>query len=80
MTLGSFISFLIFLYCVYMFIIILGISNEDYDRHRELLLHPENDLLGNTITSMSMGENGQLKFNKRASIGATKRLLHKAWT
>lgn len=80
MTLGSFLSFVAFLYFVYMFIIVLGIDEGSYDRHRELILHPERDTLGDTVTSMSMGADGKLKFKKRASIGATKRLLHKAWT
>ena len=75
----SFISLVIFLYFLYLFIIILGISDEDYDKHRELLLHPEDDILGNTTTSISMGYDGKLIIKKRASIGATKVLLHKAW-
>lgn len=79
MTISSFILLVVFLYCVWFFITILRIPEEDYNRHRELILYPENDILGNTTTSMSMGQDGKIQFKKRASIGATKLLLHKAW-
>lgn len=69
----------IFLYIVWMFITFSKMSNADYDTHRELLLHPDNDSLENTMTSISMGFDGKLRTKKRVSIGTTKLLLHKAW-
>ena len=54
-------------------------DDEDYNRHRELILYPENDVLGNTVTTLYKDEDGNLKVRKRVSIGATKRLLNKVW-
>lgn len=64
----------VFFYFCYLAVTFFSIPIEKYNRHRELLKHPENDILGDTKTSISMVD-GELKIKKRASIGATKRLF-----
>lgn len=79
MIINSILPLLLTLFSLYLFYIsylLLRISDEDYKRHRNLVLHPENDILGDTITSLSMGKDG-LIIKKRASDGATKRFLNK---
>lgn len=67
------LPFLFFYFC-YLAVTFINIPTEKYKRHRELLKHPENDILGDTSTSISM-VGGKLKIKKRASDGATKRLF-----
>ncbi len=67
------------LYLIWLGLTFWMMDDEDYTRHRELILYPENDVLGNTTTTLYKDEDGNLKVRKRVSIGATKRLLNKVW-
>ena len=74
----SIIFIVLALYFLFISLTMILMSDEDYNRHRKLLLHPELDAMGDTITSVSI-KDGKWVVKKRASIGATKRLLHNVW-
>lgn len=79
---NTIVGLVVFMFSCYLgliFMTILLMTYEEYQTHRNLLLHPERDFLGNITTSITM-VNGKLQIKKRASIGATKRLLHKVWS
>jgi len=67
------------LYLLWTGLTLAKMSNEEYSRHRQLLLHPEEDHMGNTTTSILMDSNGNVIRRVQCSLGATKRLLHKVW-
>ena len=67
------------LYVLWLGITIAKMTDEEYSRHRNLILHPEEDFLGNTTTSIVMDKDGNIIKRVRCSLGATKRLLHKVW-
>jgi len=54
-------------------------DDEDYNNYRNLLIHPEDDINGDTTMTLYKDEKGNLKIRKRVSIGASKRLLNKVW-
>jgi len=54
-------------------------DDEDYNRYRNLLLNPEDDINGDTTMTLYKDNDGNLKIRKRVSIGASKRLLNKVW-
>ena len=79
MEIALILIFIGYLYIIWLFIMLMGISDVDYKKHRNLIMHPENDPLNDTMTSISMGKDGNLIIRKRVSIGATKRFLNKSW-
>lgn len=66
------------LYLILIGITLATMSNEEYAKHRELVLHPKSDYSGNTTTSIIM-KDGHVVRRVKCSIGATKRLLNNVW-
>jgi len=67
------------LYMLWTGLTLFKMTDEEYSRHRQLLLHPEEDHTGDTTTSILMDKDGNVIRRVRCSLGATKRLLHKVW-